>query len=244
MKRDQVMGIHAVEALLKTSPERLTRVWMQPREGRLMQLQAQLQQAGIAVQNCDARTLDRLSDNVRHQGVIAEFMPREPLDDQGLDQCLDQSEQPFVLVLDGVTDPHNLGACIRSAAAAGADAVVVPKDRSAGLTPVTRRSAAGATERIPLARVTNLARCLRRLAERGLWRVGLDGAAHMSIQQTSLSGPIALVLGGEERGMRRLTREHCDQLLRIPMPGAVESLNVSVAAGIALFEAVRGRAAA
>lgn len=244
MKRDQVMGIHAVEALLKTSPERLTRVWMQPREGRLMQLHTQLRQAGIAVQNCDGRTLDRLSDNVRHQGVIAEFMPRESLDDQGLDQCLDQSGQPLLLVLDGVTDPHNLGACIRSAAAAGADAVVVPKDRSAGLTPVTRRSSAGATERIPLARVTNLARCLRRLAERGLWRVGLDGAAQTSIQQTPLAGPLALVLGGEERGMRRLTREHCDQLLCIPMPGAMESLNVSVAAGIALFEAVRGRSAA
>ncbi len=244
MKRDWVMGVHAVEALLEAAPARVVRVWIQPGSGRLKSLQEQIDEAGIAVEECDGRVLDRLAEGVRHQGVVAEFRPREPLDDSGLDACLDQVEVPLVLMLDGVTDPHNLGACMRSAAAAGAHALVVPKDRAAGLTPVTRRAAAGASERLPLARVTNLARCLRRLAERGLWRVGLVGRAETSIYQARLEGPLALVLGSEDRGLRRLTREHCDELVRIPMPGMMESLNVSVAAGVALFEAVRCRGAA
>ena len=244
MKRDRVMGVHAVEALLEAAPARVVRVWIQPGSGRLKSLQGQIDEAGIAVEECDGRVLDRLAEGVRHQGVVAEFRPREPLDDSGLDACLDQVEVPLVLMLDGVTDPHNLGACMRSAAAAGAHALVVPKDRAAGLTPVTRRAAAGASERLPLARVTNLARCLRRLAERGLWRVGLVGRAETSIYQARLEGPLALVLGSEDRGLRRLTREHCDELVRIPMPGMMESLNVSVAAGVALFEAVRCRGAA
>lgn len=245
MKRELVMGVNAVEALLETAPERLIRAWMQPSSDRLGRLRQRLSEAGIATEICDTRTLDRRSGAIRHQGVIAEFRAREPLDQAGLESLLENVRQPLVLVLDGVTDPHNLGACIRSAAAAGAQAVVVPKDRAAGLSPVVRRAAAGATERVPLAMVTNLARTLRMLAERGLWRVGLDGQADASLYAAGLDATgLALVLGSEERGMRRLTRELCDEMVHIPMPGPMESLNVSVAAGVVLFEAVRCRSLA
>ena len=242
MKRELAMGINVVEALLEASPERLIRAWIQPTSDRLGRIQQRLSERGIATEVSDARALDRLSGRVRHQGVIVEFQAREPLDEAALENLLTDLRQPLVLVLDGITDPHNLGACIRSAAAAGAHAVVVPKDRAAGLTPVVRRAAAGATERIPLAMVTNLARTLRMLAERGFWRVGLDGQAEASLYEAGLDQTaLAVVLGSEGRGMRRLTRELCDEVVRIPMPGAMESLNVSVAAGIVLFEAVRCR---
>lgn len=244
MKRELVMGINAVSGLLEAAPERIVRVWLNPSSDRLTRLSETLRAAGISVEHCEVGALDRRADGVRHQGVIAEFRPREPMNEIGLDELLDQTEQPMLLVLDGVSDPHNLGACIRSAAAAGATAVVVPRDRAAGLTPVTRRAAAGASERIPLAVVTNLARTLRFFGKRGIWRVGFAGEAGMSMFDADLAGPVALVMGGEERGMRRLTREQCDQIAHIPMPGEFESLNVSVAAGIALFEAVRVRRSA
>jgi 23S rRNA (guanosine2251-2'-O)-methyltransferase len=146
-----------------------------------------------------------------------------------------------LLVLDGVQDPHNLGACLRSADAAGVDAVIVPKDKAAGLTPVVRKVACGAAENVPFFQVTNLARTLRDLQERGIWLIGAAGEAESSLYQADLRGPLALVMGAEEQGMRRLTREHCDVLVNIPMAGSVESLNVSVATGICLFEAVRQR---
>jgi 23S rRNA (guanosine2251-2'-O)-methyltransferase len=235
------MGVNVVSGLLDVAPERIVRVWLNPSSDRLTRLEQDLSASGITVERCDARALDRRAEGVRHQGVIAEFRPREPMNDSDLGELLDRTERPLLLVLDGVSDPHNLGACIRSAAAAGACAVVVPKDRAAGLTPVTRRAAAGASERVPLVVVTNLARTLRLLGENGVWRVGLAGDAQATLFQADLAGPAAVVMGSEERGLRRLTREHCDQLVRIPMPGAVESLNVSVAAGVALFEAVRAR---
>lgn len=244
MKRELSMGVNAVSGLLEAAPERIVRVWLNPSSDRLTRLGRDLSAAGIMVENCDAGALDRRSDGIRHQGVIAEFRPREPMNENDLGELLDRVEQPLLLVLDGVSDPHNLGACIRSAAAAGASAVVVPKDRAAGLTPVTRRAAAGATERIPLAVVTNLARSLRLIGDYGVWRVGLAGDAKATLYEADLDGKAALVMGGEERGLRRLTREQCDQLVRIPMPGAIESLNVSVAAGVALFEAVRARRSA
>jgi 23S rRNA (guanosine2251-2'-O)-methyltransferase len=150
---------------------------------------------------------------------------------------------PLVLVLDGVQDPHNLGACLRTADGAGADAVVVPRDRAAGLTPVVRKVAAGAAETVAFSQVTNLARFLRALKEQGLWVVGTDGGAEQLHTAADLKGPLALVLGAEGAGMRRLTREHCDLVVRLPMLGAVESLNVSVAAGIVLYEALRQRGA-
>ena len=243
MKRELAMGIHAVEALISTSPERLVRVWISKSSKSADKIEKSLRDMGVPIERVEASVLDRRAAGVRHQGVIAEFVPSAPIDLRELQDLLAAAEdQPLVLVLDGVTDPHNLGACMRSAAAAGALAVVVPKDRAAGLTPVARRAAAGAAERLPLAVVTNLARSLGALGEHGLWRIGLTGSAEHSLYQCDLRGPIALVLGSEDRGLRRLTRENCDQLAHIPMPGAMESLNVSVAAGVALFEAVRARA--
>ncbi len=242
MKRERVMGINAVDSLAEISPERIVRAWIRPGNRRLDSLEQKLIDRGVTVEHADDRALDRMAGKIRHQGVVAEFKPRAPIDDNGLEALVaERGGQLLLLVLDGVQDPHNLGACLRSAAAAGVDAVVVPKDRAAGMTPVTRRAAAGGAELVPLAVVTNLARTLRMLAEQGVWRVGLAGEAAGSLFDGRLDGPLALVMGSEEKGLRRLTREHCDELVRIPMPGRMESLNVSVSAGIALFAVVRRR---
>jgi 23S rRNA (guanosine2251-2'-O)-methyltransferase len=245
MKRELVMGINAVSGLLEHAPERIVRVWIRPGGQRLDALAQDLRTRGISIQNSDERALERMAGEVRHQGVIAEFQPREPIDDHQLKALVDCCENaPLLLVLDGVQDPHNLGACLRSAAAAGAAAVVIPRDRAAPLTPVARRAAAGAAELIPLAVVANLARALTMLGDQGVWRLGLAAeASDGSLFEADLSGPLALVLGGEEKGLRQLTRKRCDGLIHIPMPGSMESLNVSVAAGVALFEAVRARTA-
>ncbi len=161
-----------------------------------------------------------------------------------LEELLERTETPpLILVLDGVTDPHNLGACLRTADAAGATAVIVPKDKSATLTPVVRKVACGAAEVIPLVAVTNLARTLEKLQQRGLWVVGTAGEAEQEIYQQDLTGPLVMIMGAEGKGMRRLTREHCDFLVKLPMAGSVSSLNVSVATGVCLFEAVRQRQA-
>lgn len=244
MKRDLATGFHAVESLLENAPDRIVRAWLNKSSKGTEKIALQLKAHGVPVERVDASALDRRAAGVRHQGVIAEFVPSAPIDLQDLQDLLAGQPKPMLLVLDGVTDPHNLGACMRSAAAAGALAVVVPKDRAAGLTPVARRAAAGAAERLPLAVVTNLARSLAALAEQGLWRIGLSGSGERSLYQADLQGPLALVLGSEGSGLRRLTRENCDELVHIPMPGAMESLNVSVAAGVALFEAVRVRSSA
>ncbi len=242
-KREMAMGVNAVDGLLRHAPERLVRVWLKRANTRLEDLAERLAEVGVAIEAVDDRALDRLAGGVRHQGVIAEFQARQPLDDRGLVDLLEEShDMPLLLVLDGVQDPHNLGACLRSAAAAGALAVIVPKNRAAGLTPVARRAAAGAAELVPLAQVTNLSRTLALLADHGIWRLGLVGESDTSLYQANLDGPMALIMGGEERGLRRLTRERCDQLACIPMASGIESLNVSVAAGIALFEARRVRA--
>lgn len=243
MKRDLALGFHAVQGLIEHAPDRIVRAWINKSAKDTENLARVLEQAAVPVERVDVAALDRRAEGVRHQGVIVEFVPRPPMDLAGLEELLEAHQRPLLLVLDGVTDPHNLGACMRSAAAAGALAVVVPKDRAAGLTPVARRAAAGAAELIPLVVVTNLARTLAVLANRGIWRVGLSGHGERSLYQSDLTGPLALVLGSEGSGLRRLTREHCDELVRIPMPGSMESLNVSVAAGVALFEAVRVRAA-
>ncbi|TVQ40181.1 MAG: 23S rRNA (guanosine(2251)-2'-O)-methyltransferase RlmB [Wenzhouxiangella sp.] len=236
------MGINAVDGLLRHAPERLVRAWVKRGNARLDELAQRLAAVGVAVESADDRALDRLAEGVRHQGVIAEFQARQPLDDRGLVELLEASDDmPLLLVLDGVQDPHNLGACLRTAAAAGVVAVIAPKDRAAGLTPAARRAAAGAAELVPLAQVTNLARSLALLADHGIWRLGLVGEAGPSLYRANLEGPMALVMGSEERGLRRLTRERCDELAQIPMAGGIESLNVSVAAGIALFEARRVR---
>jgi 23S rRNA (guanosine2251-2'-O)-methyltransferase len=210
--------------------------------GRLAEIRALAARSGIQVTTVDAAVLDKLAEGGRHQGVLAEVVARSGDPETQLEEALEAaSGPPLLLVLDGVQDPHNLGACLRSADAAGVAAVIVPRDRAAGLTPVVRKVAAGAAETVPLVSVVNLARTLRELKERGIWLTGTDDSADKSIYDADLKGPLALVMGSEGEGMRRLTRECCDQLVSIPMGGAVESLNVSVAAGVVLFEAVRQR---
>jgi 23S rRNA (guanosine2251-2'-O)-methyltransferase len=242
---EKIYGVHAVEALLRHHPKRVKQIWLAAGrlEPRLQPLLGLAEAARVAVGQCERRELDAWVEGV-HQGVVAEVSPSQVWGEAMLEQLLEQAEvAPLLLVLDGVTDPHNLGACLRSADAAGALAVIVPKDRSATLTPVVRKVACGAAEVIPLVAVTNLARTLEKLQQRGLWVVGAAGEAEQELYQQDLRGPTVLVMGAEGRGMRRLTREHCDYLVRLPMAGSVSSLNVSVAAGVCLFEALRQRRA-
>lgn len=239
---EQIYGIHAVSAFLENAPERLIEVFvLKGREDkRVLPLLNKLQRLGIAIQQVNRQTLDNKSQGEVHQGIMARVLPQKELNEHDLERILSQKQAPLLLILDGVTDPHNLGACLRTADAAGVDAVIVPKDKSAQLTSIARKVACGAAEVIPLIRVTNLARTMRDLQERhNIWIVGTAGEATSSIYDAKLTGSIALVMGAEGDGMRRLTREHCDQLISIPMAGSVSSLNVSVATGVCLFEIVR-----
>lgn len=243
---EQIYGIHAVKAFLDNVPERLIEVLvLKGREDkRLMPLLNELQRLGVAIQQVNRQTLDNKSQGEVHQGIIARVVPQKELNEHDLEAILSQKKNPLLLILDGVTDPHNLGACLRTADAAGVDAVIVPKDKSAQLTPTARKVACGAAEVMPLIRVTNLARTMRDLQERhNVWIVGTAGEAESGIYEAKLTGSIALVMGAEGDGMRRLTREHCDQLISIPMAGSVSSLNVSVATGVCLFEIVRQKLA-
>lgn len=240
---EKIYGLHAVEALLRHHPKRVKQVWLaegrgDPRVQVLIELAAQ---ARVSVGQCERREMDAWVEGV-HQGVVADVSPSQVWGEAMLDELLDRAEgPPLLLVLDGVTDPHNLGACLRTADAAGALAVIVPKDKSATLNATVRKVACGAAEVIPLVAVTNLARTLEKLQQKGLWVVGTAGEAEQSLYAQDLNGPIVLVMGAEGRGMRRLTREHCDYLVRLPMAGSVSSLNVSVATGVCLFEALRQR---
>lgn len=244
-ERELVYGLHAVTALLE-SGGRVHALWVldSRHDDRLARVAELAQKAGVKLLKVPRTELDRLTDGARHQGVAAEAEGAELLDEGGLYLLLDRlREPPFLLVLDGVQDPHNLGACLRSANAAGVHAVIAPKDRSAGLTAVARKVASGAAEVTPFFQVTNLARTLRDLKERNIWLVGLAGESDQSLYELDLKGPLAVVMGAEGEGMRRLTKEQCDFLARLPMSGSVESLNVSVATGVTLFEALRQRQA-
>lgn len=243
-KRNFVYGLHAINAVLERAPERLLELWLaQPRDdARSRELRERAQTAGVHVQSVGAEALAKLVGDVAHQGAVAAVRPLKAWDEHDLLESLNQAaEDAFLLILDGVTDPHNLGACLRTADAAGVHAVLIPKDRAATVDGVVRKVAAGAAEFVPVASVTNVARTIDLLKERGIWVVGTDGEAPQTLYAADLKRPLALVLGAEGAGMRRLTRERCDFLVRIPMAGQVESLNVSVAAGVALFEARRQR---
>ena len=242
---EKIYGVHAVEALLRHHPKRVKQLWLAEGRGepRVQALVALAEQARVRIGQCERREMDAWVEGV-HQGVVADVSPSQVWGEAMLDELLDRAEgPPLLLVLDGVTDPHNLGACLRTADAAGALAVIVPKDKAATLNATVRKVACGAAEVIPLVAVTNLARSLEKLQQRGLWVVGTAGEAEQELYQQDLSGPIVLVMGAEGKGMRRLTREHCDFLVRLPMAGSVSSLNVSVATGVCLFEAVRQRQA-
>ena len=244
-KPEWLYGIHTVTAVLKKHPERILEIKLQDgRDDRRLQEVVDLaERYGVACQRVPKKSMDQQFEDANHQGVVARCRLAQAMDDNGLLDLIEKKEGPcFLLILDSVTDPHNLGAVLRSADAAGVDAVITTKDKSAGLTPVVRRVAVGAAEVVPFVQVTNLARLLKMLQERGVWIVGteLDETAK-SLYLTDLKGPLALVMGAEGAGLRRLTREICDQLVYIPMQGDVQSLNVSVAAGVCLFEALRQR---
>ena len=249
-----IYGIHAVDSLLRQNPKSVQRLVAQQgrddkRIGALLEL---AQNQGVPVARETRQAMDEMAKG-RHQGVVAEVYAEPASGDTGqanlwqeadLLRAVDAKEGPMLLlVLDGVTDPHNLGACLRSADAAGVDAVIVPKDKSADLTPVSRKVACGAAEVVPFVRVTNLSRTLQALKERGVWLFGAAGEAENSLYDSDLSVSMALVMGAEGSGLRRLTREQCDFLVRLPMAGSVSSLNVSVATGVCLFEAQRQRLA-
>ncbi|MBG2801695.1 23S rRNA (guanosine(2251)-2'-O)-methyltransferase RlmB [Proteus sp. WDL240414] len=238
-----IYGIHAVTALLERDPARFKEVYvLKGREDRrLTPVIHELEAQGILVQVANRQWLDSQTEGAVHQGIIAKVKPGRQYQEQDLPDLLAKVDTPFLLVLDGVTDPHNLGACLRSADAAGVHAVIVPKDRSAQLNATAKKVACGAAESVPLIKVTNLARTLRFLQEENVWIVGTAGEADHTLYQSKLTGPMALVMGAEGEGMRRLTREHCDELISIPMAGTVSSLNVSVATGVCLFEAMRQR---
>jgi len=236
-------GIHAVKHALEAG-ETVAELLIEKgkKNPRINELVYLAKKRGIRVSFQPRQALDRLSEGVPHQGVVARVGSGKGLRFADWLAGLDMEAKPVVLLLDGVTDPHNLGACIRSADAAGCAGVVIPRDHAADISsPVVAKAASGALSRLPVLVVTNLVRAIKQLQEKGLWIVGLAGEAEASIYQASLDGGIGLVMGAEGKGLRRLVRESCDQLLSIPLAGHVESLNVSVAAGIALFEAVRQR---
>jgi 23S rRNA (guanosine2251-2'-O)-methyltransferase len=244
-RRSLVYGLHAINAVLLRSPERLLEIWLaEPRDdARARDLKGNAELAGVHLHAATAESLVKLVGNVNHQGAVAAIRPLKPWDESDLaDAIQGLTDDVLLLVLDGVTDPHNLGACLRTAEAAGVHAVIIPKDRSAGVDGVVRKVAAGAADFVPVASVTNLARTLDQLKRAGIWVVGLDGGATQDLFAADLKRPLALVFGAEGAGMRRLTRERCDFVVRIPMIGQMESLNVSVATGVALFEARRQRA--
>ena len=235
-------GFHAVTSRLRQRPETIREIYVDAgrKDARAKELRELAKKLGVRVMNVDMERLDSMAGGVRHHGVVAHA---EPLDmPKFIEDVLEGIEEPpLLLILDGVQDPHNLGACLRVADGAGAHAVIAPKDRSCGLTTAAIKVASGAAESVPYIVVTNLARTMRDLKERGIWLAGADDSATQSIYEARLEGALALVLGAEGEGLRRLTRERCDLLVRLPQTDAVESLNVSNAAAVALYELARAR---
>lgn len=239
-----IFGIHTITALLQKPAHRVTHLYLQQErhDQRLQHIVELAKKNHINIKLLARAELDKLLPNANHQGVIAQCQANINYTEADIEILLTElMEPPFLLILDGIQDPHNLGACLRSANAAGVHFVIAPRDRSVGMTPAVRKVACGAAEVTPFIQVTNLARTLELFKERGIWLYGAADDGKKSVYNTDLRGPLALVLGAEEKGLRRLTREICDELLFIPMLGSVSSLNVSVATGIFLFEAVRQR---
>ena len=239
-----IHGLHAVTAALKRRPEAVFEVFLDParKDPRTRRVADLARSGGVRVHHADAARLDGLTKGSRHQGVVA--FVEESTAAGSVEEVLESAAEPLLLVLDGVQDPHNLGACLRVADAMGVHAVIAPKDRAVGLNATVHKVASGAAESVPFIVVTNLARVLRDLKNKGIWVVGATESGATTLFEARLSGALALVLGAEGEGLRRLTRETCDELIAIPMLGQVESLNVSVAAGICLYEARRQRHAA
>ena len=243
MATEYIYGIHAVHTMLKSAPQRVKELYVQRGrlDDRLQKIHKLAEQHGVALQWATVKQLDGKAEG-RHQGVMALCSPGETYDESFLLKLAEErGGDAFFLMLDGVTDPHNLGACLRAADGAGVQAVIVPKDNSVGLTPVVSKVACGAAETMPLVMVTNLTRTLEKLQQQGAWVVGTTGDAEQLIYDIDLKGPMVLVMGAEGAGMRQLTQKQCDFLVKLPMAGGVSSLNVSVATGICLYEVVRQR---
>lgn len=246
-QQEWIYGIHAITSIMEREPHRIIELFIAKGrvDDRINDIVNLARKHRLHVQFCQRKTLDDKADDGQHQGVLARVTPGKILSETDLDELLDSLDNkgkvPLLLLLDGVTDPHNLGAVLRTADAAGVNAVIVPKDKSAKLNPTVRKVACGAAEVMPLINVTNLARTMTDLQARGIWIVGTAGEAQALVYDTALAGPTALVMGAEGKGMRRLTREKCDQLIKLPMLGSVSSLNVSVATGICLYEILRQR---
>jgi 23S rRNA (guanosine2251-2'-O)-methyltransferase len=244
MNVSKVFGIHAVQAVLDYSSDKIHKIWVdnQRKDHRLISLIEQLKKLGLSVENSDRKRLDKMTDGKNHQGIVVEVeIPGIHSENELKQRVQKMSDMPFFLVLDQVQDPHNLGACLRTADAAGLHGIIITKDNSTGITPTVCKVASGAAESVPVYQVTNLARTLRWLKEQNIWLVGTTGSTEKSAFSTDLSMPLAIVMGTEGSGMRRLTEQQCDFLVKIPMLGQVESLNVSVAAGILMYEVFKQR---
>lgn len=240
----RIVGLHAAESALHNAPDQILNVWVDEKRGdkRVAELLRKLAEWGIVVQSAGKNRLDAMAEGQNHQGIVLELtLPSELGENELRDNLQAGGERPLYLALDQVQDPHNLGACLRTADAAGVKGIIITKDQSVGLTPTVTKVASGAAETVPVFRVTNLVRALTLCKENGLWVAGAAGESARSLYETDLTLPLVLVVGAEGKGLRRLTREHCDFLVRIPMLGQVESLNLSVATGILLYETVRQR---
>ena len=244
-----ITGIHAVESALKNDADNIIQVWIaeNKRNQRVKELINHAQKRGLISHRADMASLDKLAKTRQHQGVVAEYNAPASYTEDDLINILENIDSsvtpPLLLVLDGVTDPHNLGACLRTAEGAGVHAVIAPKDNAVGLTPAARKVASGAAETVPFIQVTNLVRTIEKLKQMGIWFIGTSDQADADLFTYDFKTPSAIVMGAEGKGLRRLTEEHCDTLVSIPMAGQVSSLNVSVATGVCLYEVVRQRQA-
>jgi 23S rRNA (guanosine2251-2'-O)-methyltransferase len=244
MKLSKLFGLHSVQAALAYSPKKITQAWVDSgrQDKRLTQLIDELTDLGIVAEKTERKKLDRFAEGNNHQGIVIEVELPAERSEQDLKTAVEHlTDAAFFLVLDNVQDPHNLGACLRTADAAGVHGVIITKDNATGITPTVCKVASGAAETMPVYVVTNLARTLRWLKDNGVWVMGAAGETSQTVYQADLTVPLALVVGAEGKGLRRLTKEQCDSLLAIPMLGQVESLNLSVATGVLLYETVRQR---
>jgi 23S rRNA (guanosine2251-2'-O)-methyltransferase len=243
--QQHIFGLHAITSLLNANPHCINELFVDKKrqDKRIQEVVQQAKQNGVRITMSVRDELDQFAGSGNHQGVVAQCEMPKPLKEEMLDRLLENPAHPLLfLILDSVQDPHNLGACLRTADAVGVDAIIIPKDRSVSVTSTVVKVASGAAYTVPLVSVTNLSRTMVRMQDAGVWFVGMDGASSQTLYELNLTGSIALVMGAEGSGMRRLTKEKCDFLVQLPMQGTVESLNVSVATGVCLYEVLRQRA--
>lgn len=246
-RTEQIFGIHAVNQMLETSPDRIINVWIQEaiNSDSVRAIYDEMNKSGLSVQITPRATMSRMTKNQNHQGVIIEVKPAKKKTDNDLEQILEQNSNnnPLYLILDSVQDPHNLGACIRTAEATKVTAIIIPKDRAVGITDTVRKVASGAVENVTVVTVTNLVRAIKKIKDAGVWVVGADGDAEESIYDMNMKVPTAIIMGGEGKGMRESVMKECDYIAALPILGQIESLNVSVATGVILYEVIRQRQA-